>query len=294
MNLIYYSTVAPSPSSTFVRPLWYVTTGNDLWIWSPDVSQYVLYIPDVTAASPPSATTVVSGIVLLATTLEAAAGVNTTKAVTPAGLASALATVIGSPLPPTALSTISQIATALGSDPAFATTVTAALATKANASGSNVSTPALDATTTALMNAVGLQAVLADTGTTTGNATTARSQTTVTGATNAAGTQRMVTLPALSEYVDLKERTVTGASTLTSADDVVLLDGASSTPILTLGNPALLKRKPYRLVCVNFTNPPQLSAVGFPFLSGATSFVYTSLGQSLTVVPTSLGKWAIT
>lgn len=75
-----------------------------------------------------AATETVAGITTFATTVEAVAGTNTTKAVTSAGVAAALnALVAGAP---GLLNTLDEIAAALGDDPNFATTITGLLAGK--------------------------------------------------------------------------------------------------------------------------------------------------------------------
>jgi hypothetical protein len=74
------------------------------------------------------ATTTVAGIVELATTTETTTGTDTTRAVTPAGVAASIAALVASA--PGTLDTLNELATALGNDPNFATTMTTALAGK--------------------------------------------------------------------------------------------------------------------------------------------------------------------
>jgi hypothetical protein len=76
----------------------------------------------------PAASTTVQGKVSLATTAEATAGVDTTKAVTSAGVAAALNALVSGA--PGLLNTLDELAQALGDDPNFATTMTTALANK--------------------------------------------------------------------------------------------------------------------------------------------------------------------
>lgn len=76
--------------------------------------------------APASAT--VAGVVKLATPAEATSGVDTSLAVTPAGLAASIAALIGAA--PSALDTLSELADALGDDPNFAATVTTSLSNK--------------------------------------------------------------------------------------------------------------------------------------------------------------------
>lgn len=69
------------------------------------------------------------GVVELATPTEVTTGTDTTRAVTPQGVAAAIAAVIGSSTP-ALLNTLDELANALGDDPNFATTMATALAAK--------------------------------------------------------------------------------------------------------------------------------------------------------------------
>lgn len=75
-----------------------------------------------------AATSSASGVVELATTVEAVAGVDTVRAVTPAGLQAAINALVASA--PGTLDTLNELATALGNDPNFATTIATSLAGK--------------------------------------------------------------------------------------------------------------------------------------------------------------------
>lgn len=66
-----------------------------------------------------------SGIVELATTTEAIAGTDTVRAVTPAGVAAAIAAIVDSA--PATMDTLNELAAALGDDPNFATSMSTAL-----------------------------------------------------------------------------------------------------------------------------------------------------------------------
>lgn len=84
-----------------------------------------------TSASPPDATTVSKGIIEIADLAEVAAGVDASRAVTPAGLRQereALKAEIFGAGVPEALDTLDELAQALGDDANFAATVTTALA----------------------------------------------------------------------------------------------------------------------------------------------------------------------
>lgn len=85
--------------------------------------------------APVDATTSVKGIVQLATNVETTTGTNTTKATTPAGVKAAVDAAVAALLnsAPGALDTLQELASALGNDPNFATTITNALSTKLNA-----------------------------------------------------------------------------------------------------------------------------------------------------------------
>jgi microcystin-dependent protein len=78
------------------------------------------------------ATEAVAGLVELATLAEATAGVDTSRAMTSAGVKAAINAVVDAA--PGALDTLNELAAALGDDPNFATTMTTALAGKANSS----------------------------------------------------------------------------------------------------------------------------------------------------------------
>lgn len=293
-DAVHYSAVAPNPSTEFVRQIWFVEGANDVYLWSPAVDQYVLYTPDVVVPPQPAATLTAAGIVELATDAEVAAGTDTDRAVTPSGLQSKVNALIDAA--PTNLNTLGKLADALGDDATFSATVAAALATKANADGTNVSTPALSDADNSLVNTGHLQAVVEDTAVSNTNVDDARSQLTVLGATNSAAKQRFVTLPALDRFVSLVERLFAGApggssSSLAAEDDVVLLDGTAGVPTLNVGNPALFKKKAYRVISVSSANTPVVELNGlYPAVNGTTTF-NLALGQTLTLIPTSLGKW---
>lgn len=91
--------------------------------------------------SVPAASTTTAGKVELATEVEAADGVDTARAVTPAGVAAALAALVDAA--PGALDTLNELAAALGDDPNFATTITNALAGKATAAQGTTADAAL-------------------------------------------------------------------------------------------------------------------------------------------------------
>jgi hypothetical protein len=91
----------------------------------------VLAINEVDAAiggGGAAASETVAGIVELATTTEAATGVDTVRAVTPAGLAAGLSTLVDAA--PGTLNTLNELAAALGDDPNYAATITTNLAGK--------------------------------------------------------------------------------------------------------------------------------------------------------------------
>lgn len=79
-------------------------------------------------AATPDASETVKGLVELATTAEATAGTDTVRAVTPAGVAAAVAALVDSA--PGTLDTLNELAAALGDDPNFATTINTALANR--------------------------------------------------------------------------------------------------------------------------------------------------------------------
>jgi len=298
-DVIYYSEFAPTPGTDYIRPLWYVipgtgTIGNDLWIWNNTAGRYTLFIPDVTVPPVAGATEAAAGIIALATAAAVLAGTDAVSAVTPATLAAALNALKGNA--PSGLNTLAALAAAVGNAPTFSQDMSDALGTKANANGSNVSTPALSAVNKLLVNTEALKAVLLDVLATPSDLANARSSVDAAGATSAAGVQRVVSLPALDTYTKLKERTIVGApagtnSPVTSDDDVILLDGAAGVATAQLGNPSLYKAKRYHFVCVNFTHVPRIAA-STGFIDGPLTFVFTGVGQSLTVIPTGLGKWA--
>lgn len=96
-----------------------------------DKANLVAAINEVKAGSagaPPDASATVKGIVELATTAETTTGTDTTRAVTPAGVAAALSALVAAA--PGTLDTLNELATALGNDPNFATTITTNLAGK--------------------------------------------------------------------------------------------------------------------------------------------------------------------
>lgn len=78
--------------------------------------------------TPVDGTESVKGVVQLASTAEATAGTNTSKAVTPAGLTARVAALVNSS--PAALDTLNELAAALGNDQNFATTMANALAVR--------------------------------------------------------------------------------------------------------------------------------------------------------------------
>lgn len=94
------------------------------------------------AATIPDASETEKGKVELATTTETVTGTDTVRAVTPAGVAAAIAALVDAA--PGALDTLNELAAALADDPNFATTMTTALAGKQD----------LDATLTALAGIV--------------------------------------------------------------------------------------------------------------------------------------------
>lgn len=75
-----------------------------------------------------AASSTASGIVELATTAETTTGTDTVRAVTPAGVAAAIAALVDAA--PGTLDTLNELAAALGDDPNFASTITTALAGK--------------------------------------------------------------------------------------------------------------------------------------------------------------------
>lgn len=76
----------------------------------------------------PDASTTVKGIVELATTTETTTGTDTERAVTPAGVAAAVAALVDAA--PGTLDTLNELAAALGDDANFASTMTTALGGK--------------------------------------------------------------------------------------------------------------------------------------------------------------------
>lgn len=90
----------------------------------------LLTLADQTAlmAQIAAASTTAQGIVELATTAETTQGVDTTRAVTPAGVSAAINALVGGA--PGLLDTLNELATALGNDPNFATTISNQLAGK--------------------------------------------------------------------------------------------------------------------------------------------------------------------
>jgi hypothetical protein len=75
-----------------------------------------------------AATELVKGTVELATTAEVVTGTDTTRAVTPAGVAAAVSALVDAA--PGTLNTLNELAAALGDDPNFATTISTSLAGK--------------------------------------------------------------------------------------------------------------------------------------------------------------------
>jgi hypothetical protein len=151
-----------------------------------------------------------------------------------------------------------------------------------------------------LANTTYVQAVLGDSSASTADVQVARASVTVTGATSSAGiNQKFLTLPALDEFVRLKEEIYTATAggqsfTLLLDTDVVLLDGMNGVPTLNIGNPALFKSKAYRIVCVNNTFPPVISFdTNWPSATGALTFTMSAIGSVATLFPTSRGTWAI-
>lgn len=110
----------------------------------------------IAAAPTTAATTASAGLVRLGTNAEAVAGTSQAVAVTPAGMAAAVAQAVSALVAsaPGALDNFYELAAALGNDPAFATTVlgqlatqSAAIANKANAATSPPWARALTSTT---------------------------------------------------------------------------------------------------------------------------------------------------
>lgn len=100
------------------------------------------YLKDQLEDKTGDATTTKKGIVELATNAEVLTGTDTVRAVTPAGVAAKIAALVNSS--PAALDTLNELATALGNDPNFATTINNAIAAKAP-----TNSPALTGTPTA-------------------------------------------------------------------------------------------------------------------------------------------------
>src|SRR4051794_22916060 len=88
-----------------------------------------------TSGAPPDATTVAKGIIEIADLAEVAAGIDASRAVTPAGVrqerVALKAEILGAGVP-AALDTLDELAAALADDANFAATITATLATKVN------------------------------------------------------------------------------------------------------------------------------------------------------------------
>lgn len=106
-------------------------TGALASLTTTDKSTIVAAINEVKASSagaPPDASTTAKGIVELATTAETTTGTDTVRAVTPAGVAAAIAALISAA--PGALDTLDELAAAIGDDANFAATMTTALAGK--------------------------------------------------------------------------------------------------------------------------------------------------------------------
>lgn len=85
-----------------------------------------------TVTAPVAATDTTAGIVELATSAEATAGTDNTRALTPLTGKALVDALVDSA--PGTLDTLNELAAALGDDPNFATTITTSIATKANSS----------------------------------------------------------------------------------------------------------------------------------------------------------------
>lgn len=96
-----------------------------------DKSNLVAAINEIRSSggsSPGPATETSAGVVELATAAEATAGTDATRAVTPVGVAAAIAQLVDNS--PATLDTLNELAAALGDDPNFATTVSNQIGTK--------------------------------------------------------------------------------------------------------------------------------------------------------------------
>lgn len=296
---LYYGAAAPAPTDEFIRTFWFVEADNDLYIWNETAGQYVLFLPDVTAPLPPDASETVKGILETATTSEVSAGTDDQRAVTPLKLAQRIVTLIDGA--PTALDTLGKLSAALADDPDFALTIASALALKANASGSNVAQPTVSDADLSLANTLHVQNVIGDSAASNTDVDTARVSPTVTGATNSGGVnQKFTTLPALERYIGLSERTCTALAggqsfTLQPENDIILLDGVNGSPTLLVGNPALFKRKVYRVICLNNVFPSFISFnPSWPTVDGPLTISLSLLGSVVTLVPLQNGTWAHT
>lgn len=119
------------------------STGTLAGLSTTDKSSLVNAINEVKASStgaPASATTTVQGVVELATNTEATTGTDTTRAVTPSGLAAAVSAGLNSLVnaAPGTLDTLGEIATALIADEGTAATLATTVGTKM-AKASNLS-----------------------------------------------------------------------------------------------------------------------------------------------------------
>lgn len=132
----------------------------------------IVYTPGTSAVIVPDATTTAKGVVELATTAETQALADTTRAVTPAGLAGALSDLSTSILNTiragvsSSLDTLAEIATAMGflapaANPTFTGTITAAAANFSGAMTCAV-TPALGDNDTSVPNTNWVQSEIAD------------------------------------------------------------------------------------------------------------------------------------
>jgi len=103
-------------------------TDNETWMTPLRVYQAIVALANIS-----SATETYAGKVELATAAETLSGIDTTRACHPAGVKSAIQAAITSLInaSPAAMDTLAELATALGNDPNFATTITNALAQKA-------------------------------------------------------------------------------------------------------------------------------------------------------------------
>lgn len=112
------------------------SSGTLTGLTTTDKTSLINAINEVKASSsgaPPSATTLVQGIIEIATLAEVSTGTDAARAVTPQGVkqeTDALKAFLMGPGAPAALDTLDELAAALGDDANFATTMTNALAGK--------------------------------------------------------------------------------------------------------------------------------------------------------------------